>query len=99
MPTLTHRIPGFLRTRATRPCEILARPVPMPTGDMSTLETRPVSVRTRTDALTPERRLVQREALFERLSAAPPGRVVLVCAPAGSGKSVLVRSWADAGGW
>jgi LuxR family transcriptional regulator, maltose regulon positive regulatory protein len=66
---------------------------------MSTLEARPVSVRTRTDSLAAERRLVQREALFERLSAAAPGRVVLVCAPAGSGKSVLVRSWADAGGW
>ena len=43
--------------------------------------------------------LVQREALFERLSAASPGGVVLVCAPAGSGKSVLVRSWAESRGW
>ena len=32
--------------------------------------------------------------LFERLSAAAPGTVTLVCAPAGSGKSVLLRSWA-----
>jgi len=71
----------------------------MPTADMSKLDARPVSVRTRTDALAHERGLVQREALFERLSAASPGRVALVCAPAGSGKSVLVRSWADAGGW
>jgi LuxR family transcriptional regulator, maltose regulon positive regulatory protein len=39
--------------------------------------------------------VVQRKALFERLSSAPAGGVVLVCAPAGSGKSVLVRTWAD----
>jgi LuxR family maltose regulon positive regulatory protein len=32
--------------------------------------------------------------LFERLSAAAPGTVTLVCAPAGSGKTVLLRSWA-----
>ena len=41
-------------------------------------------------------RLVLREALFERLSECPPGGVVLVCAPAGSGKTVLLRSWVDA---
>ena len=35
-----------------------------------------------------------RPALFERLSAAAPGTVTLVCAPAGSGKTVLLRSWA-----
>jgi LuxR family transcriptional regulator, maltose regulon positive regulatory protein len=40
------------------------------------------------------RRLVQRGALFERLSTpAGTGGVVLVCAPAGSGKTVLLRSW------
>jgi LuxR family maltose regulon positive regulatory protein len=39
-------------------------------------------------------RLVSRPALFERLSAAAPGSVVLVCAPAGSGKTMLLRSWA-----
>ncbi len=39
--------------------------------------------------------LVPREALFERLSSAPPGGVTLVCAPAGSGKTVLLRSWAE----
>ncbi len=44
------------------------------------------------------RRLVQRPDLFARLSAAEPGSVVLMCAPAGSGKSVLVRSWAEAAG-
>jgi LuxR family transcriptional regulator, maltose regulon positive regulatory protein len=32
--------------------------------------------------------------LFERLSAAAPGTVTLVCAAAGSGKTVLLRSWA-----
>jgi LuxR family maltose regulon positive regulatory protein len=42
--------------------------------------------------------MVRRQALFERLSAARPGGVVLVCAPAGSGKSVLLRSWVDAEG-
>jgi LuxR family transcriptional regulator, maltose regulon positive regulatory protein len=42
--------------------------------------------------------LVARTALFERLSAAAVGGVVLVCAPAGSGKSVLVRSWVEAAG-
>ena len=52
---------------------------------------------------TPERThsgrgLVQRSALFERLSSVGTGGVALVCAPAGSGKSVLVRSWVDAEG-
>ena len=42
-------------------------------------------------------RLVQRGALFERLSA-PEGGVVLLCAPAGSGKTMLLRSWIDAAG-
>jgi LuxR family transcriptional regulator, maltose regulon positive regulatory protein len=40
--------------------------------------------------------VVPRSALFERLSAAGVGSAVLVCAPAGSGKSVLVRTWAEA---
>jgi LuxR family transcriptional regulator, maltose regulon positive regulatory protein len=40
--------------------------------------------------------LVRRDGLFERLSAAGPGGVILVCAPAGSGKTVLVRSWITA---
>ncbi len=42
------------------------------------------------------RGVVQRDALFERLSAA--SGVVLVCAPAGSGKTVLLRSWIQASG-
>jgi LuxR family maltose regulon positive regulatory protein len=41
-------------------------------------------------------RLVRREALFERLSAAPADCLALVCAPAGSGKTILVRSWLEA---
>ena len=40
--------------------------------------------------------LVQRDALFELLSAA--SGVVLICAPAGSGKTVLLRSWVEAAG-
>ena len=44
------------------------------------------------------RGLVPRAGLFDRLSSAGPGRVALVCAAAGSGKSVLVRSWAEAEG-
>ena len=42
------------------------------------------------------RGVVQRDALFERLSAA--SGVVLVCAPAGSGKTMLLRSWIQASG-
>jgi LuxR family maltose regulon positive regulatory protein len=43
---------------------------------------------------SPADRFVSRPVLFERLSAAAPGTVTLVCAPAGSGKTVLLRSWA-----
>jgi LuxR family maltose regulon positive regulatory protein len=39
-------------------------------------------------------RFLSRPALFERLSATPSGGVELVCAPAGSGKTALLRSWA-----
>ena len=48
-----------------------------------------------TEALRGHGRLVRREALFERLSSTPPGGVALVCAPAGSGKTILLRSWAE----
>ncbi len=37
--------------------------------------------------------LVRRQSLFDRLSACPAGGVAIVSAPAGSGKTVLVRSW------
>ena len=41
-------------------------------------------------------RLVARQAPFELLSAAEKsGRVRLVSAPAGSGKTVVLRSWLD----
>jgi LuxR family transcriptional regulator, maltose regulon positive regulatory protein len=42
----------------------------------------------------PADRFLARPALFERLSAVAPGTVTLVCAPAGCGKTVLLRSWA-----
>jgi LuxR family maltose regulon positive regulatory protein len=44
------------------------------------------------------RGLVPRPSLFDRLSAAGPGEVVAVCAPAGSGKTVLLRSWLESAG-
>jgi LuxR family transcriptional regulator, maltose regulon positive regulatory protein len=57
----------------------------------------PAELRLRTpcaDRHPPARRgLVRRRTLFERLSAAEPGGVVVVQAPAGSGKTVLLRSW------
>ena len=43
---------------------------------------------------SPADRFVSRSVLFERLSAAATGTVTLVCAPAGSGKTVLLQSWA-----
>ena len=42
--------------------------------------------------------LVRRKAPLDRLSATSPGGVILVCAAAGSGKTVLVRSWIGAAG-
>ena len=44
---------------------------------------------------SPTDRFVSRPVLFERLSALAPGTVAVVCAPAGSGKTVLLRSWAE----
>ena len=43
-------------------------------------------------------RVIHRERLFERLSRSPAGGVVLLCAPPGSGKSVLLQSWIEAEG-
>jgi ATP/maltotriose-dependent transcriptional regulator MalT len=40
--------------------------------------------------------IVARRELAERLEAA--GRAIVVSAPAGSGKTVLLRSWVDAAG-
>jgi LuxR family maltose regulon positive regulatory protein len=45
------------------------------------------------------RGLVRRRALFRRLSAGEPGGVVVVQAPAGSGKTMLLRSWIEAEGF
>jgi LuxR family transcriptional regulator, maltose regulon positive regulatory protein len=42
-------------------------------------------------------RLVPRRALFDALSSVRGGQVVLLCAPAGSGKTVLLRSWMRSG--
>jgi len=39
--------------------------------------------------------VMARVPLFERLGAAARGGVTLVCAPAGSGKTMLLRSWID----
>src|SRR4051794_36138953 len=50
------------------------------------------------EGLPAARGLVPRRLLFERLSAAGPGDVILLCAPAGSGKTVLLRSWVEAAG-
>ena len=40
--------------------------------------------------------LVRRASLLDRLSGTGSGGVILVCAPAGAGKTVLVRSWIEA---
>jgi LuxR family maltose regulon positive regulatory protein len=42
--------------------------------------------------------LVARPALFDRLSAGLEGGVIVLSAPAGSGKTVLLRSWMEAAG-
>lgn len=44
-------------------------------------------------------RLVHRPRLFKRLSSVPRGSVALVCGPAGSGKTFLLRSWVEAEGF
>jgi LuxR family maltose regulon positive regulatory protein len=44
------------------------------------------------------RGLVPRRPLFDRLSRVGPGEVVLLCAPAGSGKTALLRSWMESEG-
>ena len=57
-----------------------------------------LETRRATQPLAAAQRLVLRDALFERLSAPEGGGVVLVCAPAGSGKTMLLRSWIEASG-
>ncbi|MGE5747861.1 MAG: LuxR C-terminal-related transcriptional regulator [Solirubrobacterales bacterium] len=46
--------------------------------------------------LPARRGIVPRRGLLELLSSAPSGCVVLVCAPAGSGKTELLRWWVEA---
>jgi ATP/maltotriose-dependent transcriptional regulator MalT len=36
--------------------------------------------------------------LFDRFSATGPSGMILLCRPAGSGNTVLLRSWVDAAG-
>jgi LuxR family maltose regulon positive regulatory protein len=45
------------------------------------------------EQLAPAGGLVARRLLFDRLSAAGAGEVILVCGPPGSGKTVLLGSW------
>jgi LuxR family transcriptional regulator, maltose regulon positive regulatory protein len=45
------------------------------------------------ERVLPPRGVVPRDALLHVLSTAAPGGVILLCAPAGSGKTVLLRSW------
>ena len=51
-----------------------------------------------TERVPPVTGLVPRRGLFDRLSAAGPGEVIVICAPAGSGKTALVRSWVESKG-
>jgi LuxR family maltose regulon positive regulatory protein len=56
---------------------------------------RPGLVTTATaERLPAMQRLVARRALFDVLCTTQGGQVILLCAPAGSGKTVLLRSWA-----
>ena len=64
----------------------------------ASVEGTSVQRRANSGQLVAGRGLVPRAELFDRLSSAGPGCVTLVCAPAGSGKSVLIRSWAEADG-
>ena len=50
------------------------------------------------ERVLPPRGVVPRDALVRVLSTAAPGGVILLCAPAGSGKTVLLRSWAASDG-
>ena len=56
-------------------------------GSTATRQARPLPARTR---------LVHRRRLLKRISASPPGSVVLICGPAGSGKTFLLRSCVEA---
>ena len=57
-----------------------------------------VVAHSRQGRLPAARGLVPRRPLFDRLSRVGPGEVVLLCAPAGSGKTALLRSWVESEG-
>ena len=57
--------------------------------------TRPADNTATRERVPAKQQLVARSALFDVLSAAAPGQVVLLCAPPGSGKTILLRSWAE----
>ena len=65
------------------------------TGRLVILMARPADNTAIRERVPAKERLVPRSALFGVLSGAASGQVVLLCAPAGSGKTVLLRSWAD----
>jgi LuxR family maltose regulon positive regulatory protein len=70
-------------------------------GDEPAEQRPPGSITTRharVEGVPARAQWVRRWRLFERLSASPPGGVLLVCGPAGSGKTVLLRSWVEAEG-
>ena len=50
-------------------------------------------IRTKFNIPTSHHRIVPRPRLFQRLNHGQNGKLSLVCAPAGSGKSTLVSSW------
>jgi LuxR family transcriptional regulator, maltose regulon positive regulatory protein len=63
------------------------------------LRDTPVLARaTRSEPALGRSALVGRDALFDRLSGDRSASVVVICAPAGSGRTVLVRSWIEAAG-
>jgi LuxR family transcriptional regulator, maltose regulon positive regulatory protein len=51
-----------------------------------------------TTTASPVAGVVERPALFDLLDRGVQGPVTLVCAPAGSGKTMLVRSWLESRG-
>ncbi|HSO97529.1 MAG TPA: LuxR C-terminal-related transcriptional regulator [Solirubrobacteraceae bacterium] len=65
---------------------------------LSIIDAPPPASRARGEQEFGTRALVRRYGLFQRLSEARAHGVTLLCAPAGSGKTVLVRSWLDAMG-
>jgi LuxR family maltose regulon positive regulatory protein len=50
------------------------------------------------EGVAPRTSLVERQRLFDRLSAGVPGGLILVSAAAGSGKTIAIRSWLEASG-